>query len=55
MFDELRRGTKTFIWIMVLAFVALIFLAWGADFQVSSGSGKNARTGEAGRVNGAPA
>lgn len=54
MFDELRRNTKAFIWIMVIAFVGLIFLAWGADFQMSAGGGQSARAGEAGRVNGEP-
>ncbi|MCA9726952.1 MAG: SurA N-terminal domain-containing protein [Candidatus Eisenbacteria bacterium] len=51
MFDELRRSSKIFMWFMVVAFVGLIFLAWGADFQVGKKGGPT-RTGEIGRVNG---
>ena len=51
MFDELRRSSKTLMWFVMISFVALIFLAWGADFQLGSGGGP-ARAGEIGRVNG---
>src|SRR5690606_4713098 len=51
MFDELRRSSKTLMWVVMISFVALIFLAWGADFQLGSGGGP-VRAGEIGRVNG---
>jgi peptidyl-prolyl cis-trans isomerase D len=31
-FQALRENTKIILWITVIAFVGLIFLAWGADF-----------------------
>lgn len=57
MFDELRKGSKVFIWIVAAAFVGLIFIAWGADFQLFNGGPGNAPqnlANEAGRVNGEP-
>jgi hypothetical protein len=34
MFDQMRKNTKIVLWITVIAFIALIFLAWGANFQL---------------------
>ena len=57
MFDELRKGSKIFVWVVAAAFVGLIFIVWGADFQLwsntSSSTPQNV-TNEAGRVNGEP-
>lgn len=51
MFDQMRRNTKTILWITVIAFVGLIFLAWGADFQFGSTASTMA-PGSIGLVNG---
>lgn len=53
LFETMRENTKVVLWITVVAFVGLIFLAWGADFTSRRGSG--AGRGEAGvmaKVNG---
>jgi len=52
MFDELRKNTKTVLWITVVAFILLMFFAWGAEFSLGKKGGP--RTGEVGRVNGMP-
>lgn len=52
MFDELRKNTKTVLWITVVAFILLMFFAWGAEFSLGKKGGP--KTGEIGRVNGAP-
>ncbi len=52
MFDQMRRNTKTILWITVIAFVGLIFLAWGADFSL--GDKKKMDPGTIGSVNGTP-
>lgn len=57
MFDELRKGSKLFTYFVAVAFVGLIFIVWGADFQLWSGNGSNTPrnvANEAGRVNGEP-
>ncbi len=55
MFAELRNNTKMLIWVVVIAFVGLIFLAWGADFQLGRQAGGGvAAPGEAGKVDGEP-
>ena len=33
LFEMMRDNTKVILWITVVAFVGLIFLAWGADFS----------------------
>lgn len=53
MFDQMRKNTKTILWITVIAFVGLIFLAWGADFQVG-GTAAKMTPGSIGLVNGQP-
>jgi len=32
-FETMRENTKVILWITVVAFIGLIFLAWGADFS----------------------
>jgi len=39
LFETMRENTKVILWITVVAFVGLIFLAWGADFSTRSGRG----------------
>jgi len=51
-FEAMREKTKVILWITVIAFVGLIFLAWGADFATRSQGGPEA--GILGRVNGEP-
>ncbi len=51
MFDEMRKNTKTVMWITVVSFIMLIFLAWGADFQMG---GQQQMVNEIGRVDGVP-
>ncbi|MBP7669342.1 MAG: SurA N-terminal domain-containing protein [Candidatus Eisenbacteria bacterium] len=53
LFETMRENTKAILWVTVIAFVALIFLAWGADFA-TQGRGKNNEPGVLGRVNGDP-
>jgi peptidyl-prolyl cis-trans isomerase D len=54
MFETMRRNTKLIMWITTGAFVLLIFLAWGAEYQ-GFGRGSSGRTaGVIGRVNGDP-
>ncbi len=48
MLDAMRKNTKVVLWILVFAFVALIFLVWGADSQMGCGQAQ----GVVGRVNG---
>ncbi|RPJ41145.1 MAG: hypothetical protein EHM19_12500, partial [Candidatus Latescibacterota bacterium] len=38
MLQSMRQNTKTVLWIVIAAFVGLIFAVWGADLT-SSGSG----------------
>ena len=52
MFEQMRRNTKIVLWITVIAFVGLIFLAWGADFQV--GGQNQIAPGSIGSINGQP-
>lgn len=52
MFDVLREKTKVILWITVGAFILLMFIAWGADFQVGRSGG--AQANHAGQVNGSP-
>lgn len=53
MFDAMRRNTKLIMWITTAAFVLLIFLAWGAEYQGFGGS-KGRQAGVIGRVNSDP-
>lgn len=53
MFEMMRRNTKLIMWITAASFVLLIFLAWGAEYQLGSGGGGRA-AGVIGRVNGEP-
>jgi len=53
MFEQMRKNTKTILWITVIAFIGLIFLAWGADFQIG-GQGQNLNPNQIGAVNGEP-
>jgi peptidylprolyl isomerase/peptidyl-prolyl cis-trans isomerase D len=48
MLKALRENTKTILWITIISFVALIFLAWGMDIQ----SGKNPDAGTAAKIGG---
>jgi len=50
MLKRLRENMKAILWITILAFVALIFLAWGMDIQ----SGRGPSPGTLARVNGRP-
>lgn len=52
MFEAMRRNTKIIMWITAAAFILLIFLAWGAEYQFGKDGG-SAR-GVIGRVNGEP-
>ncbi|MBD3161102.1 MAG: hypothetical protein GF346_02910, partial [Candidatus Eisenbacteria bacterium] len=52
MFEMMRRNTKIIMWITAAAFVLLIFLAWGAEYQLGSDTGPT--QGVIGRVNGDP-
>lgn len=52
MFDMMRRNTKLIMWITAGAFVLLIFLAWGAEYQL--GGDKRVQAGVIGRVNNDP-
>lgn len=52
MFEQMRKNTKTILWITVIAFLGLIFLAWGADFSVGKRQGMI--PGAIGEVNGQP-
>jgi peptidyl-prolyl cis-trans isomerase D len=51
LFETMRQNTKVILWVTVIAFVALIFLAWGADFTASRRGGR-IEEGVLGRVNG---
>jgi peptidyl-prolyl cis-trans isomerase D len=51
MFEMMRRNTKLIMWITAGSFVLLIFLAWGAEYQLG-GKGKGSVAGVIGRVNG---
>jgi peptidyl-prolyl cis-trans isomerase D len=51
MLDAMRKNTKTILWIVIAAFVALIFLVWGMDVGFQGGPGG---TGAVGKVNGEP-
>jgi peptidyl-prolyl cis-trans isomerase D len=53
LFETMRENTKVILWITVIAFVALIFLAWGANFT-SQRSKRGAEAGVLARVNGVP-
>ncbi len=53
MFQAMRRNTKLIMWITTAAFVLLIFLAWGMDFQGFGGSGGR-QPGVIGRINSDP-
>jgi peptidyl-prolyl cis-trans isomerase D len=52
MFDQLRKNTKLILWITVVAFIGLGFLAWGAQMDIG-GKAKIA-PGTIGLVNGKP-
>ena len=52
MFEMMRRNTKIIMWITAGAFVLLIFLAWGAEYQIGTNGG--GAQGVVGRVNGQP-
>ncbi len=51
LFETMRENTKAILWITVIAFVGLIFLAWGADFS-SHRRGGHVEEGVIGSVNG---
>ena len=51
LFEAMRENTKVILWITVIAFVGLIFLAWGANFSTRS-RGRNFEAGIMGTVNG---
>jgi peptidyl-prolyl cis-trans isomerase D len=53
-FETMRENTKVVLWITVVAFVGLIFLAWGADWSSSRGGGNSsdAERGVLAKVNG---
>jgi parvulin-like peptidyl-prolyl isomerase len=51
LFETMRENTKLILWITVVAFVLLIFLAWGADFSRGSRGGR-AEAGVLAKVNG---
>jgi parvulin-like peptidyl-prolyl isomerase len=50
----MRRNTKLIMWITTGAFVLLIFLAWGAEYQGFGRGDKGRTAGVIGRVNGDP-
>lgn len=52
LFEVMRENTKIILWVTVVAFVGLIFLAWGADFTSSFGGRKGQEPGVLARVNG---
>jgi parvulin-like peptidyl-prolyl isomerase len=53
LFETMRENTKLILWITVVAFVLLIFLAWGADFTGKRGGGRGgAEAGVLAKVNG---
>lgn len=52
MFDQLRKNTKLILWITVVAFIGLGFLAWGA--QMDLGGTAKIAPGTIGLVNGKP-
>jgi peptidyl-prolyl cis-trans isomerase D len=54
MFETMRRNTKLIMWITTGAFVLLIFLAWGAEYQGFGRGSKGKTAGVIGRVNGDP-
>jgi peptidyl-prolyl cis-trans isomerase D len=51
LFETMRENTKLILWITVVAFVLLIFLAWGADFATRSNKSQ-AEAGVLAKVNG---
>lgn len=52
-FETMRENTKVVLWITVVAFVGLIFLAWGADWSSSRGGSNNdGERGVLAKVNG---
>ncbi len=51
LFETMRENTKVILWITVVAFVGLIFLAWGADFT-SRRTGRAAEAGILAKING---
>ncbi|MBD3235556.1 MAG: hypothetical protein GF330_02500 [Candidatus Eisenbacteria bacterium] len=53
LFEVMRENTKVILWITVVAFVGLIFLAWGADFT-SRLTGGSVDPGVLAKVNGDP-
>jgi peptidyl-prolyl cis-trans isomerase D len=48
MLKKLRENMKMILWITIIAFIALIFLAWGMDIQ----SGRGPKPGTLAKVNG---
>ncbi len=50
MLQSMRQNTKVILWIVIIAFVGLIFGVWGMD--VMSNSNRGARAGVIGTVNG---
>jgi len=48
MLKALRENTKTILWITIISFVGLIFLAWGMDIQ----SGRSPDAGTAAKIDG---
>ncbi len=52
LFETMRENTKVVLWITVIAFVGLIFLAWGADFSSRGRGGGPGEAGVIGKVNG---
>ncbi len=50
-FETMRENTKVVLWITVIAFVGLIFLAWGADWSSNRGGGSQAERGVMAKVN----
>ncbi len=50
MLQSMRQNTKVILWIVIMAFVGLIFAVWGMDLK---GSGPGAQSGVVGKVNGA--
>jgi len=54
LFETMRENTKVILWITVIAFVALIFLAWGADFTTRGNRRNQLQEGVLARVDGQP-
>jgi len=50
-FETMRENTKIVLWITVVAFVGLIFLAWGADWSSGRKGGGQAERGVMAKVN----